>query len=666
MIIFTLLLSSLIPLTSTTFAAGQFLSYSHNNKSYKVYIPSSYQNGTQVPMVVMLHGCTQDPDQFAAGTKMNTIAERENFIVVYPDQPSTENQNKCWRWFLSGHQSRGYGDPAHIAGITQKVKQTFSIDSERVYVTGLSAGAAMSVIMGATYPDIFAAIGVGAGLEYKAATSELNAYSAMSGGGPDPNQQGTAAYQAMGAYARVVPTIVFHGTSDYTVYPVNGHQVASQWAQTNDLASDGENNIDDTPDETITGQVTGGRSYTKYIYKDSTGKSIIEKYMIDGMGHAWSGGDVAGSYTDPKGPNASEMMWQFFRNNPKSGADTTPPKTTPTPAGGTYSSSVTVELKTDEPAATYYTTDGTIPTTNSTKYTGPITLSTSTTLKFFSVDTVGNQESVKSESYTISSSGDTTAPITTALPAGGSYVDSVTVQLSANEPASTYFTTDGTTPTINSTKYTGAFTLTSSTTLKFFSVDSAGNSESTKTETYTITNNSKTVSFSSIDQEDGFVGMYLADGLSNTVNKVGDKGMSNVDTFRSVLSFDTSGLDDNVTISSAKLRIYRKSMTGTVNSLSLSIIKGHWSISSNLEQSDYGATPSSNGALDITTLAVPSLNNAYTEITIPVSALTYLNKTGRTQFRLKANTSADFASDVLEIYGGEGGSYAPQLIITTN
>ncbi|WP_239454419.1 extracellular catalytic domain type 1 short-chain-length polyhydroxyalkanoate depolymerase [Bacillus suaedaesalsae] len=668
LIILTLLISSLIPFTSTTLAAGQFLSYSHNNKSYKVYVPSGYQSGNPVPMVVMLHGCTQNPDQFATGTKMNAIAERDTFIVVYPDQPSSVNQNKCWQWFLSGHQSRGVGDPAHIAGITQKVKQNFSIDSERVYVTGLSAGAAMSVIMGATYPDIFAAIGVGAGLEYKAATSEINAYSAMSGGGPNPVQQGTAAYHAMGSYARVVPTIVFHGTSDYTVYPVNGHQVASQWVQTNDLASDGNdnNNIDDTPDETITGQVPGGRSYTKYIYKDTTGKSIVEKYMIEGMGHAWSGGDVAGSYTDPGGPNSSEIMWQFFKNNPKSGADTTPPKTTPSRAGGTFSSSLTVELNTDEPATTYYTTDGSTPTTNSTIYTTPISIHSTTTLKFFSIDGFGNKEAVKSASYTISNSSDTTAPITTASPAGGTYANSVTVQLSSNESATTYFTTDGTTPTMNSTKYTGAITLTTNTTLKFFSVDSAGNIEGTKTETYTITNTSNTVSFSSIGQEDGFVGMYLADGLSNTVLKVGDKGMSNLDTYRSILSFDTSGLDDSATISSAKLRIYRKTMTGTVNSLSLSIIKGYWSTSSNLEQSDYGATPSSNGALDILTMAVPSVNNSYTEISIPISALTYVNKNGRTQFRIKGNTSANFASDVLELYGGESGIYAPQLIITTN
>jgi poly(3-hydroxybutyrate) depolymerase len=138
-------------------------------------------------------------------------------------------------------------------------------------------------------------------------------------GGPNPTQQGTLAYQAMGSAKRVVPVILFHGTSDYTVYPVNGHQVISQWAQTNDLAADGSDNqnIDDTADVTTKGQVTNGRTYTEYLYRDTTGQTILSKVIVDGMGHAWSGGSTAGSYTDPKGPKASQMMWQFFINHPQ-------------------------------------------------------------------------------------------------------------------------------------------------------------------------------------------------------------------------------------------------------------------------------------------------------------------------------------------------------------
>lgn len=563
--------------------AGSFITKTYTDgRTYKVYIPSGYQSGTPVPLVVMLHGCTQDPDQFATGTEMNSYAEQNNFIVVYPDQPSSSHQNKCWHWFDPAHQSRGSGEPAVIAGIVNQVKSNYSIDSNRVYVAGLSAGAAMSVIMGATYPDVFAAIGVGSGLEYKAATTEASAWTAMMQGGPDPVQQGNAAYNAMGSYKRVVPVIVFHGTSDYTVYPVNGHQVISQWAQTNDRASDGSdnNNIDDTADQTVNGQVPNGRSYTDYIYKDSSnGAVVMEKYMVNGMGHAWSGGNSAGSYTDPQGPKASQIMWQFFLNHPKSGggSDTTPPVTTASPPGGTYGGSVTVTLSTNEPATTYYTTNGSTPTTSSPQYTSPLTFTQNTTLKFFSKDTAGNQEAVK-------------------------------------------------------------------------------------TETYTITAGSQT-SFKSLASEDGYVGALAADGYSTTVHKIGDKGMYNTDTYRTILSFDTSSLPDNANITGAKLRIYRKSLSGTVNSISVDIASGYYGSSSALAQADYSATPAS-GAANVATMSVPGANNSYSEVNLPASALGYINKTGKTQFRLKASTAANYASDVLEIYGGENSTYAPVLYVT--
>ncbi|MBO8164185.1 MAG: PHB depolymerase family esterase [Brevibacillus sp.] len=578
-LIFSLLLSA-VPVTH---AAGTFTSKTYNNRTYKIYVPGGYQQGIAVPLVVMLHGCTQDPDQFAAGTQFNTLAEQENVIVIYPEQPASAHLNKCWHWFDPAHQSRGSGEPALLAGMINQVKSEYTIDDNRVYVAGLSAGAAMSVIMGATYPDIFAAVGVASGLEYKAATSETGAWIAMSNGGPDPVQQGNAAYTAMGSYNRVVPTIVFHGTSDYTVYPVNGHQVISQWAQTNDRSSDGtdNNNIDDTADETINGQVPGGRNYTKYVYKDQESAVVMEKYMVEGMGHAWSGGSSAGSYTDPQGPNASQIIWDFFQNHPKngSGQDTAPPVTTANPAGGTYGSSINVQLTPNEPAATYYTLDGSTPTTSSTKYTAPIPIDSSTVLLFFSVDTAGNQEMVKTETYTISGSGGSATTFTSAA------------------------------------------------------------------------------------SEDGFAGMYLADGLSTTVHKLGDKGMYNTDTYRVILSFDTSAIPAHATITSAKLRIYRKALSGSVSEITVDIKNGSFGSGSALEQGDYSASAS---AENIASLGVPGENNTYTEVDLPGSAFPYINKTGKTQFRLKAVSPADFSSDVLEIYGGEDSVYCPVLIVNTN
>lgn len=299
-------------------AAAQWISGTAlDGRPYQLYIPSGYDENTPVPLVVMLHGCTQTPDTFAAETEMNALGEQHTFLVLYPEQTFSSNISKCWNWFDPNHQARGKGEPASIANLVNTIQSRYAIDEQRVYVAGLSAGGAMSVIMGATYPDLFAAIGISAGLEYKAATSLVTANMAMLYGGPHPDQQGTLAYQAMGNAKRVVPVILFHGTADYRVAPINGDQILSQWAQTNDLAADGKDDqsLDDIADITHNGQVPNGRAYTEYLYRDTTGKTILSKVIVNGMGHAWSGGSSTGAYTDPKGPKASQMMWQFFINH---------------------------------------------------------------------------------------------------------------------------------------------------------------------------------------------------------------------------------------------------------------------------------------------------------------------------------------------------------------
>ena len=254
--------------TTTRASSGTFTQYTYNgsagSRPYYVYTPSNYQVGTAVPMIVMLHGCTQTPTDFAAGTQMNALADQDQFIVVYPQQTSTYNSLECWNWFQPADQAHGSGEPAIIAGIAQTVEQTTSqwtIDTNRVYVAGMSAGACMAVIMGATYPDIFAAIGVHSGMEYQAATSETAGVTAESQGGPNPTTQGQAAYNAMGSAAHEVPTIDFQGQSDSTVYPINGDQVIEQWMETDRLASSAYNASFSSPTTTTNGQVSGGYSY---------------------------------------------------------------------------------------------------------------------------------------------------------------------------------------------------------------------------------------------------------------------------------------------------------------------------------------------------------------------------------------------------------------------
>ena len=291
---------------------------------YFVYTPTTYHPGTAVPLLVLLHGCTQTAADFAAGTGMNELAEQYGFIVLYPQQTRRSNPTRCWNWFQSSHQFRGRGEPAMIAHMVQEIIENTSqwtIDSSRVYVVGASAGAAMAVILGATYPDLFAAIGVHSGVEYQAVTNIISGLKLLRRRGPDPVKQGRRAYEAMGSHKRVMPTLVFQGTSDKIVPPLNGDQVVQQWMKTNQLASQGLYVADFNNPTTITsGQVPGGYSYTVSTWKDQTGREVQQYWKILELGHAWSGGNPAVAYTDPLGPNASEAMYHFFMKHSMGGA----------------------------------------------------------------------------------------------------------------------------------------------------------------------------------------------------------------------------------------------------------------------------------------------------------------------------------------------------------
>ena len=287
---------------------GRYLSGSCTNqagtRSYKLYVPSGY-TGQQLPLVVMLHGCTQHPDDFAAGTGMNAVAEENNCFVVYPAQPQSANGSKCWNWFNTGDQQRGKGEPSIIADITREIIREYKIDSGRVYVAGLSAGGAMAAVMGATYPDLYAAIGIHSGLPYAVAHDMPSAFAAMK----SRKGKGTARKSAGKAlpFAHTMPAILFHGDHDATVDLSNGEQTLTQCLgpACSDAGKDG--NI-----KSEQGQVPDGRNYTRTLVHDAQGKAIAEKWIVHGAGHAWSGGSSNGSYTDPRGPDAAREMVRFF------------------------------------------------------------------------------------------------------------------------------------------------------------------------------------------------------------------------------------------------------------------------------------------------------------------------------------------------------------------
>jgi poly(hydroxyalkanoate) depolymerase family esterase len=271
---------------------GQFIDASYANdfgtRDYKLYVPSTY-DGRPAPLLVMLHGCAQSAEDFAVGTGMNPLAEEWRCLVVYPAQSQQANASRCWNWFNAVDQQRGQGEPAILAGLTQDIMARYAVDPRQVYVAGLSAGGAMAVILGTQYPDLYAAVGVHSGLPFAAAHDLPSAMAAMKG---DFRRQ---------SVGRGLPIIVFHGDRDTTVHPANGEELIRRRRR---HASDAV--------AVEAGRVPDGHAYTRTVHHRPDGTVQAEHWVVHGSGHAWSGGDARGSYTDGKGPDASREMMRFF------------------------------------------------------------------------------------------------------------------------------------------------------------------------------------------------------------------------------------------------------------------------------------------------------------------------------------------------------------------
>ncbi|MBT9596543.1 MAG: PHB depolymerase family esterase [Vitreoscilla sp.] len=297
---------------------GSFETHEFSNaagsRAYKVYVPAG-ESAAPRAMIVMLHGCTQSADDFAAGTQMNRLADEHGFMVVYPEQAAHANASKCWNWFKPQDQLRGAGEPSLIAGIVGEVAFRHGTDTRRIYVAGLSAGAAMAVVLGETYPELFAGIGVHSGLPYGSAHDIPSALAAMKGGRsgmpglknvPDATTPRRKAVQP-------VPVIVFHGDRDHTVRQTNGaHIVQQAWDAHSAQGGDSGLRV-----STQSGATPAGRRFSRTIHADTEGQARIESWTLHGAGHAWSGGHPTGSYTDGTGPDASAEMVRFFMALPR-------------------------------------------------------------------------------------------------------------------------------------------------------------------------------------------------------------------------------------------------------------------------------------------------------------------------------------------------------------
>jgi poly(hydroxyalkanoate) depolymerase family esterase len=297
--------------------AGGTVKTSAGSLEYKLWVPSAY-NKKPVPVVLMLHGCMQKAEELAALSGMNDLAEKNNFLVAYPEQVVAANPLRCWNWFDPKHQSRDGGEPSLIAAVIQDIRSSHNVDAKRVYVVGISAGAAMAVVMSVAYPKTFAGLGVIAGAEFKADETVQAGLAAMKSGGPDPNEQGLLAGQeiqkSLGGSKKRMPVIAFQGMRDPYMSPLNTDQLIAQWAQTNDFLDDGKDNdsISVRPAKETKGVLLNGYRLDKYIYNDSRGRLLMEKWLVEGLGHAWPGSPIANQFADPKGPNATAEMWRFF------------------------------------------------------------------------------------------------------------------------------------------------------------------------------------------------------------------------------------------------------------------------------------------------------------------------------------------------------------------
>ncbi|MBV9231838.1 MAG: PHB depolymerase family esterase [Chloroflexi bacterium] len=281
----------------------QIYSNSYGSRPYRLYLPRGY-TGEKAPLLVMLHGCSQSSLDFASGTRMNELADRHMFLVAYPEQVVSANSSKCWRWFQVSDQQREKGEPSLIAEMTWEIMSQYNINDRHVCIAGLSSGGAMAAIMAATYPDLYAAVGVHSGLPYGAARDLSSAFTVMRQGASQWNR----------SIAETIPLIIFHGDADTTVAPINADQLAEQWLKGSERRPATKQRRDS---HSIEGQISGGHSYTRTIYHDLHGQAIVEKWMVHQAGHAWAGGSSNGSYTDARGPDASREMVRFFAEHSK-------------------------------------------------------------------------------------------------------------------------------------------------------------------------------------------------------------------------------------------------------------------------------------------------------------------------------------------------------------
>jgi len=285
-----------------------FAAPSGQRMTYWLYLPlrDKAQVGKPLPLVVMLHGCTQTAPDFARGSRMNALAQRKGFAVLYPQQLVSIDSHRCWQWYQRATQNGG-GEAGLVAGLVTQVVARLGLDASRVYLAGMSAGAALAQIIALRYPFRIAAVGLHSGPVFGTADNRMTAFEAMQNGGGIHVVRAVQATLDGGGFPHM-PAIILHGETDKVVRIVNQQQVAQQFCNLNGIA-------DLVPATTHTPVRSKGRS-PQHAFQTQNycvgRKPILSVCRITGLAHAWSGGDAGLRFNDSMGPDASALMWAFF------------------------------------------------------------------------------------------------------------------------------------------------------------------------------------------------------------------------------------------------------------------------------------------------------------------------------------------------------------------
>ena len=282
------------------------------SREYLVYVPRAYGGWRRRPLLVLLHGCRQTPEDFAAATRIAALADSNGWLVLLPRQSSKANAWTCWNWFDKA-TSAGRGEAAIVVAQIRAVQRAYRVHPRRIFVAGMSAGGCLAAVLGLRHPKLFAGVAAHSAVACGAASGPMAAMQVLAHGADTAVEQiGATARDAASRRALPVPLLVVHGGDDHVVSLRNARQLVRQYLVFNGRLDPKEMAPDELPppDREITQQLSPGRTATTIEYRDGA-RTLVRMVRVDGLGHAWSGGDATFPYNDPLPPDATALLGAF-------------------------------------------------------------------------------------------------------------------------------------------------------------------------------------------------------------------------------------------------------------------------------------------------------------------------------------------------------------------